>query len=278
MHGVFQYWLWVDEIQTLNTPGTEAAGVYGERVLYTDPPFQAQDYMVLTLSGTPNEYIPETVRGEIGGAFGEWDDYSWFVTLTRPDDGWGFFASEESCERYELPAPVETVGREENARDEIVSVRYEPTGGFVDQVIGICEKNGLGLESYKTPLNFAVYQGIETESTRTWISVYEGQRDPTFSVMIDEYQDPAIWAEEKRICLEREKKFARSLSGTTRIIVDSDDAIGTYMQPDYTTVKDNVVYYKFYDNCALILLASQADHFDLAMKILEEIEASARTE
>ena len=87
------YWLWGEEMNTLEAPGTRGTDEYGDPVTYTDPPFRAQSYMVLTLPGTPDSEIPETVQGEIGGTLDEWTDYSGFYTLTRQSDGWGFFAA-----------------------------------------------------------------------------------------------------------------------------------------------------------------------------------------
>lgn len=98
VHGS-QYWLWVGALSTQEVPGTSAAGEYGERIEYTEAPFRKDRFMVLTLIHTPTEQIPETVRDEIGGTYGEWNDYSRFVTLTRQEDGWGFFA--EGYDGYE---------------------------------------------------------------------------------------------------------------------------------------------------------------------------------
>ena len=101
------YWLWVQDLTTAQVPGTEAKSVYGDRIVYTDPPFEKDTFMVLTLIRTPAEKIPETVRDEIGGTFGEWDDYSRFVTLTRQKDGWGFFADGYESNRQEFE-PIAT--------------------------------------------------------------------------------------------------------------------------------------------------------------------------
>lgn len=106
VHG-YQYWLWVAELNTQQTPGTSVPGEYGERIEYTEAPFQKNTFMVLTLIQTPAEQIPETVKEEIGGTYGEWNDYSRFVTLTRPD-GWGFFADGYESNREEPEEPAET--------------------------------------------------------------------------------------------------------------------------------------------------------------------------
>lgn len=100
------YALWVENLKTEQTPGTEAQSDYGDRIVYEEAPFYDRDYVLLTLPGTPDEEIPEMVRGEIGGTYWEWDDYSRFYTLTR-DDGWGFFADPDDPPAYDLePIPV----------------------------------------------------------------------------------------------------------------------------------------------------------------------------
>ena len=101
------YWLWVQDLTTTQAPGTEAKSVYGDQIVYTDAPFEKDTFMVLTLIHTPTEKIPETVRDEIGGTSGEWDDYSRFVTLTRQSDGWGFFADGYESNRREFE-PIAT--------------------------------------------------------------------------------------------------------------------------------------------------------------------------
>ena len=95
-------WLRVDDLITAQAPGTEGTDEYGDPVTYTDPPFGEGEYLVLTLPGTPDEAIPEMVQGEIGGTYDIWEDFSRFTTLTRLEDGWGFFTDLYS----EEPAPV----------------------------------------------------------------------------------------------------------------------------------------------------------------------------
>ncbi len=114
------YWFWVEEMNTREVPGSTAVSVYGDRVEYTDPPFFDREYMILTLPGTPNADIPETVQGEIGGTTGEWDDFSGYYTLTRWEDGWGFFADASSPERIR-PERVPTVS------DPVPPQRADPT-------------------------------------------------------------------------------------------------------------------------------------------------------
>lgn len=89
--GETAYGLWVENLKTERALGTEALSEYGDRIVYTEAPISDRDYLLLTLPGTPDEEIPEAVRGEIGGTLDEWEDYSRFMTLTRAD-GWGFFA------------------------------------------------------------------------------------------------------------------------------------------------------------------------------------------
>ena len=84
--------LQVENIITRDPPGTQAAGAWGESIVYDEPLFRDGDRLLLTLPGTAGETVPEMVQGEIGGTCDEWEDYSRFITLTRLSDGWGFFA------------------------------------------------------------------------------------------------------------------------------------------------------------------------------------------
>ena len=103
------YWLWVEEMSTRQAPGTRAVDEYGVPVTYTDPPFGDGNYMVLTMPGAPAGDIPEMVQGEIGGTYDEWEDYSHFITLTRLEDGWGFFADPRDPIDYDPePFPAAT--------------------------------------------------------------------------------------------------------------------------------------------------------------------------
>lgn len=111
--GNTSYGLWVESMNTLQTPGTVANSVYGDRIVYDEPPFQGGEYLLLTLPGADNDAVPEIVQGEIGGTLDEWEDYARFITLTRQEDGWGFFADPADPPAYDLE-PLPTA--EENRR------------------------------------------------------------------------------------------------------------------------------------------------------------------
>ena len=113
--GYASYGLWVESLNTLQTPGTQAYTTYGDRIVYDEPPFRANEYLLLTLPGADSDAVPEMVQGEIGGTLDEWEDFSRFVTLTRLDDGWGFFADPSDPPAYDLE-PLPTAG--ENLRVE----------------------------------------------------------------------------------------------------------------------------------------------------------------
>ena len=97
----------VADVSTAQVPGTEAEGLYGERILYTEAPIAADAVLLLTLPGTPDDAIPEMMRALIGGTYGDWDDYSDCTTLSRAADGWGFFTSIRYPEAEDM-APAET--------------------------------------------------------------------------------------------------------------------------------------------------------------------------
>ncbi len=105
--GETTYTMTVKDVSTQEVPGTVVENDWGGHTHYVDSLFQEGSRLLLTLPGTPDEEIPETVRGEIGGTFWEWEDYSAYSTLTREEDGWGFF-SEDEYTPVELSAPSAT--------------------------------------------------------------------------------------------------------------------------------------------------------------------------
>ena len=102
--GDTEYYLEVASAFTLLPPGAKIQGQYGEQITYIDTLFPKGSGWYLTLPGTPDDDIPETVKAEIGGTMGDWDDYSGYYTLTRDYDGWGFFA--DSPVRQPDPTPI----------------------------------------------------------------------------------------------------------------------------------------------------------------------------
>ena len=107
--GYASYGLWVESLNTMQTPGTQAYTTYGDRIVYDEPPFRDNEYLLLTLPGADSDAVPEMVQGEIGGTLDEWEDFSRFITLTRLDDGWGFFADPSDPPAYDLE-PLPTAG------------------------------------------------------------------------------------------------------------------------------------------------------------------------
>ena len=82
----------VDMAATARSPGDEEEGEYGEHIIYQESIMPAGSEWMLTLPGTPEELIPETVKELIMGTYAGEADLSGFVTLTNTRDGWGFFA------------------------------------------------------------------------------------------------------------------------------------------------------------------------------------------
>lgn len=148
------YWLWVEEVTTAQTPGDTAQSEYGDTIIYDEPLFYGGEYLLLTLPGTPNNFIPEEVQGEIGGVYGEWEDYSRFITLTRLDDGWGFFADPNDPPAYDLE-PIPVAGEEElelnwtgiwvnkqDANSRLYAYQQAGSGGEEYQTIQTMERSG----------------------------------------------------------------------------------------------------------------------------------------
>ena len=90
-----EYQLVVYAAATEKEPGTTERGGTGEIIHYTDTIMPRGSIWTLTLPGVAQDRIPEDVRGEIGGVYDVWEDYSKFITLTDRN-GWGFFMEEPS--------------------------------------------------------------------------------------------------------------------------------------------------------------------------------------
>ena len=225
------YWLWVEELTTQQEPGTRGVDEYGDPVTYTEAPFYAQEYMVLTWPGTPEDEIPEMVRGEIGGTFDEWEDYSRFITLTRWDDGWGFFADPNDPPAYD-PQPDPAYGDDEPAASwtGIWQARqsgsrlyiFREEGGSGDyQVIHTMQKNGetrairgslyfldeitmdydvpgivhgaIVGDPYGSTLSLTPFSAVD-ERMRSWMQVIEDEYEYIASLDDPARQiDPSIW-------------------------------------------------------------------------------------
>ena len=87
-----RYILTVDEADTEMIPGAQEEGEYGELIIYEETILPAGSRWLLTLPGTQDSLVPETVQGLITGTYGGWENPADFATLTRIEDGWGFFA------------------------------------------------------------------------------------------------------------------------------------------------------------------------------------------
>ena len=70
--------------------GVEFETEDGMQMISIDPLFGSEEYLVLTIPGTPADVIPEFVKNEIGINY-PGQDCSDFITLTREYDGWGYY-------------------------------------------------------------------------------------------------------------------------------------------------------------------------------------------
>ena len=70
--------------------GVEFETEDGMQMISIDPLFGSEEYLVLTIPGTPADVIPEFVKNEIGINY-PGQDCSGFITLTREYDGWGYY-------------------------------------------------------------------------------------------------------------------------------------------------------------------------------------------
>ena len=175
------YWLWVEELTARQAPGTRGVDQYGDPVTYIDPPISAREYMVLTLPGTPDSEIPEMVKGEIGGTLDEWNDFSRFITLTRQNDGWGFFAESDASFAY-APEPLP------DGDDEQIDIDW--TGIWVDKHhannrLYVYRKAGGSVEEYQT---------IQTMEKNGKAVAFQGGLYPVDEITVEYYSEGLLYA------------------------------------------------------------------------------------
>lgn len=138
LDGTNGYLLRASEISTQHTPGTEAVTDFGSRIVYEEPLFKVGETLLLTRPGTPDPEIPEMVQSEIGGVFGQWEDFETFITLSRLADGWGFFADETSPFTWDVE-PFKTI-RQPDPSLPLFGVDHDYTGWGAKEVFNLLSK------------------------------------------------------------------------------------------------------------------------------------------
>ncbi|MBQ6059889.1 MAG: leucine-rich repeat protein [Clostridia bacterium] len=138
LDGTNGYLLRASEISTQHTPGTEAVTDFGSRIVYEEPLFKVGETLLLTRPGTPDPEIPEMVQSEIGGVFGQWEDFETFITLSRLADGWGFFADETSPFTWDVE-PFKTI-RQPDPSLPLFGVDHDYTGWGAKEVFSLLSK------------------------------------------------------------------------------------------------------------------------------------------
>ena len=104
--------LTVTDAATEQAPGTEVYGEDGIRVVYMETLLPIGSQWLLTLPGTAEKNVPETVRGEIFGTFWEEFNPAAFITLSNTEDGWGFFAKVSEAEAKQTTVRIPDSGQD----------------------------------------------------------------------------------------------------------------------------------------------------------------------
>ncbi len=181
--------------------------------------------------------------------------------------------------------PGEEAGLDEDAEPQAESdtlpVPLLSAEEFAGRIVAICEENGIGVSFWDLYRDAVVNQGIGTQGIRTIIcDTFSGERNPSFSVTIDIYQDPDVGAEAFRHLMEQMREHARITGavGVTQLLIDRADALATCIYPDYSETKSNLLYTKGYGRCIVNLVAMDEKDFDQAVRLMMQIEAAAVTE
>ena len=186
LDGTNGYLMKVQEVSAQHTPGTEAVTDFGSRIVYEEPLFKKGETLLLTRPGTTDPEIPEMVQAEIGGVFGQWEDFETFITLSRLADGWGFFADETSPFTWDVE-PFKTI-REVDSSLPVFGIDQDYTGWDANDLFNYLSKQKMfsmdsnGGPSSEMRINpdgsfNGIYQGYD--SNGFCISDFAGSFSPT---------------------------------------------------------------------------------------------------
>ena len=173
----------------------------------------------------------------------------------------------ESPSEPEEAAPADAEEAGELAEDAEASQEDD----FTEQVIAVCEKNGIGLSLRGLEQSYAVYSQTETPSTRTVCDTINGERDSSFQIIIDDYEDPDAAATEFALMKEQQEDYAQQTGGITRILLDDGHTFAELMDAYGST--SNLMYFKLYDHYHILITALPSEYIDRATALMEEIEA-----
>ena len=104
--GATQYRLTVTFSATMQEPGTEAVGEYGDKIVYIDSLLPAGSEWVLNVPGTPETDVPEMVAGEFHGTYLDEEAIDTFYILSDAETGWGFFGKDPGYDTVPETDPI----------------------------------------------------------------------------------------------------------------------------------------------------------------------------
>ena len=141
---------------------------------------------------------------------------------------------------------------------------------FTRSIVDLCEQNGVGLTFFEMDAAFGVYSQVETQGLRTVCDTFGGERNASFQILVDEYEDESIEQEEFRLM---KKSLLDSANSTEiiKVLMDDENTFATHMDA-YGSVS-NLMYMKDYGPYMVTLVAIEKENYDAAYAIMEEIDA-----
>ena len=174
---------------------------------------------------------------------------------------------------------TEQVQPEESAalepQDEGIDEDAEPQqeideSEFTRSIVDLCEQNGVGLTFFEIDTAFGVYSQVETQGLRTVCDTFNGERNASFQILVDEYEDESIEQEEFRLMKQSLLDSANSTE-IVNVLMDDENTFATHMDA-YGSVS-NLMYMKDYGPYMVTLVAIKKENYDAAYAIMEEIDA-----
>ena len=141
---------------------------------------------------------------------------------------------------------------------------------FTRSIVDLCEQNGVGLTFFEIDTAFGVYSQVETQGLRTVCDTFGGERNASFQILVDEYEDESIEQEEFRLMKQSLLDSANSTE-IVNVLMDDENTFATHMDA-YGSVS-NLMYMKDYGPYMVTLVAIEKENYDAAYAIMEEIDA-----
>jgi len=177
-------------------------------------------------------------------------------------------SSETEQDQSGETSSIETVdeGIDEDAEPQQETDESE----FTRTIVDLCEENGVGLSFFEIDTAFGVYSQVETQGLRTVCDTFNGERNASFQILVDEYEDESIEQEEFRLMKQSLLDSANSTE-IVNVLMDDENTFATHMDA-YGSVS-NLMYMKDYGPYMVTLVAIKKENYDAAYAIMEEIDA-----